>query len=165
MEGNLLCLGARGPSCSALEAVARLADADELFYEGGKGKLAVRNFVKVSQRQCRQAKARSPPWELAVKTRRKHGELKSFRYRILTGFRGSPIFFAFLLFVCKINPIICQVSSSSTLFVEIRHSVIVFLPASSASISLAPPSSICCLAPRMIFFSPDHPLILPPSIP
>ena len=24
------------------------ADADELFYEGGKGKLAVRNFVKVS---------------------------------------------------------------------------------------------------------------------
>ena len=68
-----------------------------------------------------------------------------------------PLIASFLLFVCKINPIICQVSSSSTLFVEIRHSVIVFLPASSASISLTPPSSICCLAPRMIFFSPDHP--------
>ena len=68
-----------------------------------------------------------------------------------------PLIASFLLFVCKINPIICQVSPSSTLFVEIRHSVIVFLPASSASISLTAPSSICCLAPRMIFFSPDHP--------
>ena len=68
-----------------------------------------------------------------------------------------PLIASFLLFVCKINPIICQVSSSSTLFVEIRHSVIVFLPASSASISLTPPSNICCLAPRIIFFSPDHP--------
>ena len=68
-----------------------------------------------------------------------------------------PLIASFLLFVCKINPIICQVSPSSTLFVEIRHSVIVFLPASSASISLTPPSSICSPAPRMIFFSPDHP--------
>ena len=32
-----------------------------------------------------------------------------------------PLIASFLLFVCKINPIICQVSPSSTLFVEIHH--------------------------------------------
>ena len=75
-----------------------------------------------------------------------------------------PLVASFILFGCQINHIICQVSPSSTLFVEIRHSVIVFLPASSASISLTAPSSICCLAPRMIFFSPDHPSAFNPFI-
>jgi len=51
-----------------MEAVARLADADELFYEVGTGALAERNFIKVLQRQCRQAKQA-----------RRHGAAAGFR--------------------------------------------------------------------------------------